>query len=213
MCDSDKETGLEEWKPFSEYKTPCYVLYQGERAIYDPEKSDIPRLELKGVKSMEDYDYIRVPKHLAVKLKELENEDSLYEKEVLKYVKNTKKDISDQVELLDDDVLMFKAKLASYKKAFKEAYDSADTEMYSYWETLDKKLSTRHKSLRDRFDNISRVLDREFELKQNQIERMSKKMESINTYSFEKIITFLRSFENLSPETKDIFIDVLQKQD
>ena len=160
---------------------------------------------------MEDYDYMRVPKELAVKLKELENENELYEKEVLKYVEKTKKDISGQVELLADDVLMFKAKLASYKKAFKEAYENADTEMYSFWEDLDKKLSIRHKSLKNRFDGISKILDKEFEQKQNQIERMSKKMESINTYSFDRIISFLKSFESLSPESKALFTSMIKE--
>lgn len=161
---------------------------------------------------MIDYDYMRVPKDLAVKLKELENENELYEKEVLKYVERTKIDISGQVEMLDDDVLMFKAKLTSYKKAFKEAYESADTEMYSFWEDMDKKISTRHKSLRSRFDGISKILDREFEEKKHQIERLSQKMESINTYSFDRIISFLKSFDSLAPESRELFINMIDKQ-
>ena len=158
---------------------------------------------------MEDYEYMRVPIELAVKLKELENEDALYEKEVLCYIERTKKDISNQVELLDDDILMFKGKLASYKKAFKEAYSSADTEMYSFWEDFDKKLSDRYTKLDSKFSSISKTLDREFQERVHQVESLSKRLESLNIYNFEKIITFLESFETLNPESKELFVKLV----
>jgi hypothetical protein len=157
-----------------------------------------------------EYDYMRVPKDLAIKLKELENEDALYEKEVLKYVDRTKKDISNQVELLDDDVLMFKAKLASYKKAFKEAYESADTEMYSFWEDLDKKLSMRYKSMSTRTKNVTDIFDREFHQKKEMIDSLYKRMEHLNTYKFESILSFLKSFEQLDSKTKELFIGMIK---
>lgn len=160
-----------------------------------------------------EYDYMRVPKDLAVKLKELQNENDLYEKEVLKYVEKTKMDISGQVELLDDDILMFKAKLASYKKAFKEAYESADSEMYSFWEEFDVKLSERYKSLSRRLERINGIYEEEFDKKKSRIEQLSKRMESINTYHLEKIISFLKSFESLDKSTKDLFVNMVTKEE
>jgi hypothetical protein len=33
---------IREWKPFTDYDTPCFVLYGGELAIYVPKLSDEP---------------------------------------------------------------------------------------------------------------------------------------------------------------------------
>lgn len=33
---------LHEWNPFSEYVTPCYVLFQGDLALYCPSIKPIP---------------------------------------------------------------------------------------------------------------------------------------------------------------------------
>jgi DNA anti-recombination protein RmuC len=120
--------------------------------------------------------------------------------------------ISNSVENLDEDVLIFKGKLASYKKAFKEAYESADNDMYSFWEEFDKNLSKKYKSMSKKMDNINRIYENEFEKKKNQIERLSKSMESLNTYQFEKIINFLRSFESLSSESKELFKGLMAKE-
>jgi hypothetical protein len=35
---------IKEWEPFTDYKTPCFVLYGGELAVYAPELSDEPLL-------------------------------------------------------------------------------------------------------------------------------------------------------------------------
>ncbi len=161
---------------------------------------------------MEDYDYMWIPKHLAVKLKELENENDLFEKEVLCYVEKTKLDISQHVEFLDDDILMFKAKLASYKKLFKEAYATADEEMYSFWEKFDLQLTGRSKSISSRLDRITHLYDEEFEKKKKQIEKISSSMEHINTYAFERIITFLKQYESLEEGTKDLFTSMVCKK-
>jgi len=34
------ERELLEWEPFSIYETPCFVLLEGDKAIYDPELSE-----------------------------------------------------------------------------------------------------------------------------------------------------------------------------
>ena len=154
---------------------------------------------------MNEKEYVYVEKKLAEKIKRLGTEEEQIEKEVLCYIEKTKKDISNQVEYLDDDILMFKGKLASYKKAFKEAYNTAEKEMYFFWEDFDKKLSDRYKKLDSKFSSISKTLDREFQQRAHQVETLSKRLESINTYNFERIITFLQSFETLSPESKELF--------
>ena len=39
-----KKMKIKEWEPFSDYATPCYVLYGGELAVYTPELSPVPIL-------------------------------------------------------------------------------------------------------------------------------------------------------------------------
>lgn len=160
---------------------------------------------------MENKELIWLPKDLVEKLKKVVNEEELIEKEVLCYIEKTKKNISNQVELLDEDVLLFKGKLASYKKAFREAYESADSEMYSFWEELDGKLADRYKAMKKRLDGITAIYNREFEARKTQIEHLSKKMENINTYQFEKMISFLKQYQSLDQGTRDLFDSMLKE--
>ncbi len=154
---------------------------------------------------MKDKELIWLPVDMVKRLKEVEDKEELMEKEVISYIDKTKRDISGQVELLDDDILQFKAKLSLYKKAFKEAYESADTEMYAFWEDLDNKLTHRHKSLRDRTARVTAVFDREYEKRSSDIDSLYKRLESFNAFQFEKIISFLKQFNSLDDETKDLF--------
>ncbi len=155
--------------------------------------------------------HVYLPIKLAEKLEKVLNEEELLEEEVVKYIRQTKNHISGQVELLDDDILMFKGKLASYKKAFKEAYTTADEEMYSFWEKFDKDLAIRSKSMSTRLSRLNKIYEEEFTKKKFQIEKLSKSMEEINTYSFERILTFLRSFQSLDDSTKNLFKELLNQ--
>lgn len=162
---------------------------------------------------MKNYEYMRVPKELADKLKGLEDTNKIYEDEVLKYVKKTKLDISGSVENLDEDILMFKAKLTSYKKAFKETYEAADEEMYSFWEEMDKKIGERHKRMATRLERLNKLYMEDFQAKQRHIKDLRKSLENINTYEFDKIISFLKSYQSLNEDTKQLFCGMIKTKD
>ncbi len=159
-----------------------------------------------------DYFGLWLPKELGEKLKIHENEEGLIEKEVIRYIEDTKTSITQSVENLDEDVLMFKGKLASYKLAFKEAYNEADDNMYSFWEKFDENLSKKYKSLSSRMDNINKIYEKKKKKKKHQIKSLSDSMNSINTYQFEKVIGFLKSFQNLDNDTKELFKDLMIKE-
>lgn len=38
---------LKEWEPFGEYPEPCYLLYEGDPAVFVPGLNDVP-IKIKG---------------------------------------------------------------------------------------------------------------------------------------------------------------------
>lgn len=151
-----------------------------------------------------DKDLVWLPKELVVKLKEVENEEELKEKYILKYIDGLKRDVSKEIELIDEDILEFKASCIRYKKGMKSIYDEETDALYAAWEAMDQKrgklllnseaISKHLKPIRQEIDSLTKDLD-----------RLVEKIDYTTINKFEKISGILNTYSRLDDDTKQMF--------
>jgi predicted nuclease with TOPRIM domain len=153
---------------------------------------------------MKEKDLVWLPKDLADKVKEFEDKEELKNALVLEYIDKTKRDISQSIEMLDDDVLCYRGKLASYRNALKEAYSEEYDKTYEAWEDAQNKLKDfdimilpLKQSLQSLSSDVVDIASR--------INNMQKSFESFNTYHFERITAFLKAWNEQPEDVKEMF--------
>lgn len=121
-----------------------------------------------------------------------------------------KHSMTSDLEALEDDALQFKAIMLSYKKAYKQVLDEQADATYKLWEEVDAKfpsLRAKIKTFTDAIEPINESTDFMMKL----LERVSNKMETINTYQLEKMVSLIKTIQECDEETKNILIKVLNK--
>ena len=90
---------------------------------------------------MSEKDLIWLPKELADKVKDLTDADAL-NREILNYLEESKADLRITVESIDEDILLYRAKMIQARDAFKKAKDEELDANYKLWEKYEEDIKT-----------------------------------------------------------------------
>lgn len=143
-----------------------------------------------------EYISMQVTEEVAEAIKQLDSGDTK-QKVLMGYIDECKVEIRESVELMDEDVLIFRGSLAKAKAAYREARDEYLAATYKLWEDSDKnlpklkeqtgKLVNQLKPLKDELAEINTVL------------------KAIHTFDIERFIKFIKYFNsNIYGETENI---------
>lgn len=149
---------------------------------------------------MEDREIVWVTKEQAKVLKDLDS-DSSQKDFVDKLIKERKIDIENSIEALDDDLLRLKAFALTYKTELRKVYDEQDKALGDLWETHDEKIYELKEKIRQLKPELQNV--------KQQIEEVNKVMNSVSTYSIDKLLEVVHKVSVMSDADKKLMVDLI----
>lgn len=158
---------------------------------------------------MEDKKLVWLPDSEADKYEKAIDESSQI-KVIDEIIARGKKDLRDGVEMMSEDEAMLKGMLLRYKKMYTETLNEHSEAVYKIWEDLDKALPTLKTQTTKLKNRLQPILNSVNEI-YNQFDLISKKIESVNTYQFTKMIELIDAIQHCDDTTKQVLIQVLNK--
>ena len=149
----------------------------------------------------EKTELVWVPSSLANKIKAIQGTSGL-EEEILSYIEDSKKDHLLSIESMDEDILLYRAKMIQARNAFREAKDAELDANYKLWEDYDKELS----SVKSLVKEAKAVLE---PLRQ-EIKDLNTEMGKLDLYRLIDFLAALKSVKHLVDSEKDM-VDFLFK--
>ena len=148
----------------------------------------------------EEKEYMLVPKKLA---DELEQANSREEQEKLFFdaIYKKKKDISEEIEALDDDLLMFKAFGTKYKNELDKIYNEQYEKIEQTWEKLNAgdSIYKKLKSLNDSVKGLDRTL-----------EEVERKIKYMSVRNLENAMNVIDRFNNMSHDDRNLLEKLME---
>ena len=95
-----------------------------------------------------------LPEEIAKKVKDVTDVDSI-NIEIMKYVNYVKLDLKTEIQNIDEDILLFRARMIQARNSFKEATDAELNGLYEIWETFDKDISKVKKQISEVIEVIN----------------------------------------------------------
>ena len=137
----------------------------------------------------EEKELVWLPKELAAKINDIEGVEGL-RKEILSYVDETKRHLRNDIEMMDEDILLYKAYMIQARDKFKQAKNEELEANYTLWETFDEELGETRKRVR----NVQDVLE---PLKKD-LNTIEQSIRNLNTYKMEDVLKIVDKFNNMS---------------
>lgn len=131
----------------------------------------------------QEYNYIRLPKSICEKIKQLENPENF----ILDYIELSKRDIMSNFEAFDDEILTYRGNMAKLKSEFKKVVDEALDANYKVWEDFDK----QRKSIRAQVDQMKK----ELEPLTKELEEISGLMSKVNSWNIQHFLDMLTKIQ------------------
>ena len=148
-----------------------------------------------------------VSPEIAREFKKAANEDEQLEV-IRKIMDRNRRNMSGDIEAMEDDTVQFKGILLSYKKAYSEALDKQLEANYTVWEEIDKKMPSLRKKVLI-FQNAINPIQTQIEDVVSLVEKLDKRLETINTYRLEQLIKLIETIAHCDDTTKDLLIKAL----
>ena len=123
-------------------------------------------------------------------------------------INRNNKSMQGDLEAMEDDVLQFRGILLNYKKAYKAALEEHSEATYKIWEDLDAQLPSLRQKVA-KFETEVMPLFQSADTMMKTLERVSAKMEHINTFQLEKMVDLIKTIQGCDDETKSVLQKVL----
>ena len=150
-----------------------------------------------------------LPKGVADRMKQAISEDRLNDA-IDELLLNKKREISADIEMLDDDILAFKSYCLKHKIAIRDIYTEQNDALYEMWQDV----GDIHSKMSDQRKELARSMS-DIRLQVNglkgDLESFRKEMKSIDVYGAETLAGFARTVTNMSDDTKSILSVLLEK--
>ena len=127
----------------------------------------------------EEKELVWLPKKLANQVQALENPDNF----VKEYIEESKREIKNNLDNLDDDIIQYKAAMISARQKFKEAKDEVLKANYEVWEKFEDDNKELHR-MRDVLLNQLRPIKKE-------VDEIKESLRSISTYQMKDLLELL----------------------
>jgi archaellum component FlaC len=145
-------------------------------------------------------EYTYVPKRLVKLLQDSED----HEKIILEFIDESKREVRQNLESLDEDLLQYRAMMAKSKQAFREAKDEQCNAMYELWESYEPELGKVRK--------MASNLAKELAPIKNAVLDLQKTIDGVSTYSLEKMVEIVKQVGSMSDDEKDMFKMLLDRK-
>jgi hypothetical protein len=139
---------------------------------------------------MEDKELVWLPKKIADIIKLAESEKA-QEDIVIGYLDESRKDVRNNLEGLDYDLLQYRATMAKTKQAFRDAMEEQLEASNDLWENIDSQIPKLRRKIQPIVDSLKPVVDT--------LNLIDTRLKSINTYQLERIHEILCKIQNSSP--------------
>ena len=131
-----------------------------------------------------EYDYIRLPKTLCEKIKQLDNPDNY----IQEYIEGSKNEIKAGFDSFDEEILGYRAGMAKLRKDFQEAYKEATDSHYKAWQEFDK----NRQSLR----NMAEQAVKELLPLTQEVEKLNGMINKVNTWDIQRFIEMIEKLKS-----------------
>ncbi len=149
---------------------------------------------------MSEMKHVYVPVEIADRLEGLKSVDQMA-LVVDEYFADSRKEVANQLEDLDEQVLVYKALMIKAKGAFKEASTEMIEQSYQVWEAIDEKRPwVRAK--------VEQITDELKPIKEN-LDEIDALLKTLDFYRLEKVMDLLEKIEYVPDETKKMLAFLL----
>ena len=148
-----------------------------------------------------EYVSLYLPKSLAKKIKQLESGES-HEDIVQSFLDESKRDIKNSLECLEDDVLEYKALMTKAKVAFREAKEEQLQASYELWEKFEEDLPSVEEKITKLINKLKPV--------ERQLSQINDLLNGLSFYSIENAMELIGKINQMTSETKNIFKFLLE---
>lgn len=146
----------------------------------------------------EEREYIYLPKSLAKKIKDLED-NKLIEQAIDEYFEETKRDLKINLEEIDDRVLEYRGLMVKAKGEFKKAKEEQISASYTLWEEFEKEMP----NIRGKIE----LLKNEISPITKELKELSTELNKVKTWEIQdllKIVKEVRSYLDYNNDTGNI---------
>ena len=124
---------------------------------------------------------------------------------VLSLIEKTKKQMINDVENLDDDLLQYKSFVLRYSREFKKAYDEQSINIEKLWEDCTKpadEVRSKANKIKDEIKGIQKLVD-----------ETKEQIKSIDFYGIERVIALIDRFNSMTERDKEIMTRILNNKE
>ena len=150
----------------------------------------------------EPTDLVWLPVSLVKKIKEIQDSIGI-ENEIMSYIAETKLDLKQQIESIDDDVLLYRAHMIKTRDAFKKAKNEELEAGYQLWQEFEKELPKTKQFIKEAIDTIE-PLKTEVNNLRTELDNINKIISYINLDRMLGFLTVLKDCNTLINEDKEL---------
>jgi len=150
----------------------------------------------------EPTDLVWLPVSLVKKIKEVQDNRGI-ENEIMSYIEETKLDLKQQIESIDEDVLLYRSHMIKTRDAFKKAKNEELESGYQLWEDFEKELPKTKQFIKEAIDTIE-PLKTEVNNLRTELDNINKIISYINLDRMLWFLTVLKDCNTLINEDKEL---------
>ncbi len=136
----------------------------------------------------EEKDLVWLPKSLVKKIKKAEEGGEDYENLVISYLDESNREVRNNLELLEEDVLQYRGLMVKAKQEFKKAKEEHLQASYEVWEEFDKELPSISEKVQKLTDEVKPIKEAADELKDT--------LNSISLYNLKELADVIEKISN-----------------
>jgi hypothetical protein len=147
------------------------------------------------LKKEQERDLVWLPKDLVDRVKDVQDE-KFVEDQILAYIEKSRREIHDQLDCFNDDVLAYRGALAKAKLAFKEAQETHYNETYELWEDFQKKTPATRQFVEKAVAELAPL--------KTELETINGLLQKVSTYDLERWLTLLEKIAGMDLRSKEM---------
>ncbi len=139
-------------------------------------------------RTREEREIVWLPKSLAKKVKD-NTDEKLVEQEILKYLDDSRKDVRRSLEILEEDVVSYRALMVKARQSFEKAKNEQLDASYKLWEKFDKempKLSEKIKTLEEKLSPVKETVD-----------GLEESLKNMSTYRIKDLVELIEKLDSI----------------
>lgn len=150
----------------------------------------------------DELEYTRIPKTWFEELKKLESYEQ-QEELFFKALADKKKDITNEIDNMNEDLIEFKAFGLRYKRELEKIYNEQVETLTNMWEELNlgDNLYEKVKEMRAK---VKPLID--------DVKFVEERLKGLNTYRVEGLIKTMNDYNRLSNENKELLVEMLRDE-